>query len=214
MRGYFVQKSLFSTQKLLRSAVIILVGLAFSTSATAGPTTIYKWVNEDGTRGYSDAKKRVPKEYRNKTTTQSIPSLSGYSKFTLEKDSEKDARLEELNARIAHLRELNESLDRMVGYSSGPPAVSSGPRGTEVIVGSSGGSNGGNFDAVGIPAGATTSGSGGPVVIETKRMRDPESRTTRSNTIYTQDGKVIAVRRPQAIRGKVSAGDEVDYNVE
>lgn len=205
-----MQKSLFSTQKLLRSAGIILIGLAFSASATAGPTTIYKWVNEDGTRGYSDAKKRVPKEYRNKTTTQSIPSLSGYSKFTLEKNADKDARLKELNARIAHLRELNESLDRMIGYSPGPPAVSSGPRGTEIIVGSSGGRNGGGFDAIGIPA----SSSGGPVVIETVRMRDPESRTTRSNTIYKQDGKVIAVRRPQAIRGKVSAGDEVDYDFE
>jgi hypothetical protein len=202
-----VQNSLFSTQKLLRGCGIILLGLIFSTSATAGTTTVYKWVNEDGTRGYSDAQKRVPKEYRAKATTQNIKTLSGYSKLTLEKGSEQKARLKALNERIAHLKELNASLDATTGNL---PAVSSAPPGPSVIAGSSNGKRGGSFGAIGIPVSAD---SDSPIVIEKKRMRDPESRTTRTNTIYKQDGKVIAVLRGQPVRDRGGLHDkEPDYN--
>jgi hypothetical protein len=207
MRGYSVKKSLFSTQKMLRVCGTILLGLAFSTSATAGSTTVYKWVKADGTRGYSDSQKRVPKEYRAKATTQKITTLSGYSKLTLEKGPEQKARLKELNERIAHLKELNASLDAVSGTL---PAVSSAPPGPSIIAGSSSGNRGGSFEAVGIPF---STGSDSPIVIEKKRMLDPESRTTRTNTIYKQDGKVIAVLRGQPVRDRGGLHDkEPDYN--
>lgn len=193
---------------MLRVCGTILLGLAFSTSATAGSTTVYKWVKADGTRGYADSQKRVPKEFQGKTTTQTITTLSGYSKLTLEKGPEQKARLKELNARIAHLKELNASLDAAAGTL---PAVSSGPpAGPSIIAGSSNGNRGGSFEAIGIPV---NSGSDSPIVIEKKRMRDPESRTTRTNTIYKQDGKVIAVLRGQPIRDRGGRHDnEPNYN--
>ena len=111
-----------------------------------------------------------------------------------------------LNERIAHLKDLNASLDA----TGSLPAVSSAPRGPSVIAGSSNGKRGGSFGAIGIPVSAD---SDSPIVIEKKRMRDPESRTTRTNTIYKQDGKVIAVLRGQPLRDRSGLHDnEPDYN--
>ncbi len=205
---------LFSTRNLARFCGVAVLALAIVSPAQAGSTTIYRWHTDDGALGFADDMKRVPKEYREQVEKKTIESLSGYAKLTLEDTSSRTKRMEELDARIAYLDEMNRTLDE-IRSTLDAPAVSAGPGGggMSIVTGSTGGYGGGSIDAVSIPIDQAT--GGGPIITDRVRMYDPEAMTTRTHTIVHQNGRVISVRRPK--RTQTSFSDyktEPDYNTE
>ncbi len=144
---------LFSTRTLVRACGIALLTLAIVSPADAGSTTIYKWRNIDGSLGFADDMKRVPKEYRDQVDKQSVESLSGYAKLTLEDTALREKRMKALDARLAYLQELNQALDQMSDTAT-PPAVGAGPRdGVSVFSGTVGCARGGGVNGVSVPVG-------------------------------------------------------------
>ncbi len=190
---------LFSTRNLARFCGVAVLALAIVSPAQAGSTTIYRWRTDDGALGFADDMKRVPKEYRAQVEKKTIQSLSGYAKLTLEDTATRSKRMEELDARIAYLDEMNRTLDE-IRSTLDAPAVSAGPRGVSVFTGEVSGSRGGNIGGISIPV--DSSPGKGPIVSEKVRMYDPDSMSTRTNTITYQDGRIISVRRPRAVVGK------------
>jgi hypothetical protein len=196
-----VLSELFSTRNLARFCGVAVLALAIVSPAQAGSTTIYRWRTDDGALGFADDMKRVPKEYRDQVEKKTIQSLSGYAKLTLEDTSTRTKRMEELDARIAYLEDMNQTLDE-IRSTIDAPAVSAGPSGVSVFNGQVSGARGGNIGGISIPVDSAT--GKGPIVTESVRMYDPNSMTTRTNTITHQDGRIISVRRPKAAHQSLS----------
>ncbi len=210
LRGFIVLFELFSTRNLARFCGVAVLALAIVSPAQAGSTTIYRWTTADGALGFADDMKRVPKEYRDQVQKKTIKSLSGYAKLTLEDTATRTKRMEELNARIAYLEEMNHTLDQIRREIDAPAVSARGGQGVSIFSGQVSGYRGGAVGGISIPVDSDS--SGGPIVTEQVRMYDPHSMTTRTNTITHQDGRIISVRRPRAIRQSLSEiQDEPQY---
>jgi len=174
-----------STQALWLSSILTIV-FALSSLAHAGTATVYRWRTADGTIGFADSLKRVPAEYRDQAKTQTVGTLRDYAKLTVEDSATRTKHSEAVAARLESLRETNRVLDHVLTRAKSPEGIA-------IITRTNGQSS-----AIEIPADSYATESAEPIVIESIRMYDPESRMTRTNTIYRRGDQIIAIRRPES----------------
>jgi len=186
-----------STQVLWLSSILSIV-FALSSAAQAGTTTVYRWRTADGTVGFSDSLKRVPAEYRDQAKTQTVGTLRGYAKLTVEDSATRAKHSEAVAARLEYLRETNQVLDRVLARAKSPEGIG-------MIT-----QMNGNSSAIEIPMDTYGMANTEPIVIESIRMYDPESRMTRTNTVYRRGDQIIAISRPESALIKSSLPVESD----
>lgn len=163
------------------TAALALVAVAMP--AAAG--TVYRWTADDGSVSYADDAKRIPARYRAAAEKVEMHGLTGYKRYSPTNGVSQVTYLEQLAERVARLRELNEALDRVEvpAYAGAQIAPPSGPS-TMVEVGD------------GLTVSVPNSGaSESPVVIQDVRVRRPGSAFTTTDTVITQDGRVMLVVR-------------------
>jgi hypothetical protein len=162
-------------------AAVALVAVAVPASAG----TVYRWTAEDGSVSFADDAKRIPARYRDAAEKIEASGLTGYKRYSPTSEASQVTYREQLAERVARLRELNEALDRVeVPAYAGATVTSPTPQSTMVDVG--------NGLTVSVP---NTSADDGPVVIQDVRVRRPGSAFTTTDTVITQDGRVLLVVR-------------------
>jgi hypothetical protein len=162
-------------------AAVALV--AVSVPASAG--TVYRWTAEDGSVSFADDAKRIPARYRDAAEKIETSGLSGYKRYSPTNGAAQVTYREQLAERVARLRELNEALDTVeVPAYAGAQVTSPTPQQTLVDVG--------NGLTVSVPS---STEDAGPVVIQDVRVRRPGSAFTTTDTVITQDGRVMLVVR-------------------
>jgi hypothetical protein len=164
------------------TAAVALVAVAMPASAG----TVYRWTAEDGSVSFADDAKRIPARYRDAAERIETSGLKGYKRFSPTNDASQVTYREQLAERVARLRELNEALDRVEvpAYAGATIAPPNGPS-TLVDVG----------DGLTVSVPNTASVGAGPVVIQDVRVRRPGTPFTSTDTVITQDGKVLLVVR-------------------
>ncbi|MCA9501774.1 MAG: DUF4124 domain-containing protein [Spirochaetaceae bacterium] len=211
----------------LRSGRILLgAALLVALAAPAMAGNVYSWVTEDGTYAFTDDPKRIPARHREEATKRSVGALSRYERYTEISSKQEKSWSDRILERQAELREMN---------AAGPQVIVAGaasPTGTGfgyTIPVSGGGSSGGRSAAsIRVPLDGSTIGGvvGGasvgdtamagyddePTVIESKRMRDPKSLTTRHWTFISKGGKVQTVIKGERRQRKLETlPDEDDF---
>jgi hypothetical protein len=161
---------------------------AVAVPASAG--TVYRWTAEDGSVSFADDAKRIPARYRDAAEKIEASGLTGYKRYSPTNGASQITYLEQLHERVARLRELNEALDRVEvpqytggGYAGAQVAPPSGP--SAMI-------EAGDGLTVSVP---NASAGEGPVVVQDVRVRRPGSAFTSTDTVITQDGRVLLVLR-------------------
>lgn len=163
------------------TAAVALVAFGLPASAE----TLYRWTAEDGSVSFTDDTKRIPARYRSAAQTIQTGGLAGYKQYSPAKPEAQAAYAEQLAARLERLRELNRSLEIQEARSYAGATVSpSAPSEAYVRVG--------DDLTVKVPAGAA---GDAPVVVQDVRVRQPGSVFTSTDTVISQDGRVLLVVR-------------------
>lgn len=166
-------------------AAVALVAVAVPASAG----TVYRWTAEDGSVSFADDAKRIPARYRDAAEKIEASGLSGYKRYSPTNGASQVTYLEQLHERVARLRELNEALGRVEvpEYTGGGYAARvAPPSGPSTMI------EAGDGLTVSVP---NSSASESPVVIQDVRVRRPGSAFTSTDTVITQDGRVMLVVR-------------------
>jgi hypothetical protein len=152
----------------------------------AGAETMFRWTADDGSVSYTDDAKRIPERYRAGAQTIQTGGISGYARYSPAKGEAQVEYVEQLAARVERLRELNRQLEIEAApvYTQGA-SVAPAQGGTDAYV------NVGDDLTVRVPGG----GEGGPVVVQDVRVLRPDSIFTSTDTVISQDGKVLLVVR-------------------
>ena len=211
-------------QRIFRSAFFLSLGLALTTGSSASAGELYRWVTSDGTIAFTDDARRVPQAYRGEAKRSTAAPLRTFSRFTPVDAKAEAVRAAELDARLGHLRALNEPesfaaeelgapdapavshLDlrseeriegrKLAGFRNGRPVYrrTSRPRSVDAPV-----------PSLALPLDPD---SHEPVVVEKRRMFDSDSGTTRHVTVVQQGERILSIVKPRARAGSV------DYEVE
>jgi hypothetical protein len=153
----------------------------------AGAETLFRWTAEDGSVAYTDDAKRIPERYRPSAQTIQTGGITGYARYSPAKGPAQVEYTEQLAARVERLRELNRrlELDAAPVYSGGATVTPNGGGGEAYV-------RVGDNLALRVP----TDGTGeSPVVVQDVRVRRPDSIFTSTDTVVSQDGKVLLVVR-------------------
>ena len=171
-------------------AMATFVCLALTGAASAG--TVYSWQTDDGTRAYTDDRKRIPARYRAAAEARSMGQLSSYQRFTESTLRSSEDYSRRLHARLDHLRDGGAVAVRT-------PVRGGGSTGATFLVRTSG-----NRDGTTTQVGVPIQGPGsGPITVDNVRVRldsvagDNGSIATRHITVTRQGGRVISVSRPE-----------------
>ncbi len=162
-------------------AAVALVAVAVPASAG----TVYRWTAEDGSVSFADDAKRIPARYRDAAEKIEASGLSGYKRYSPTNGASHVTYLEQLHERVARLRELNDALDsvEVPEYAGARVAPPSGPSAMVEV---------GDGLTVSVP---NSGASDSPVVIQDVRVRRPGSAFTSTDTVITQDGRIMLVVR-------------------
>jgi hypothetical protein len=165
-------------------AAVALV--AVSVPASAG--TVYRWTAEDGSVSFADDAKRIPARYRGAAEKVETGGLTGYKRYSPTNGESQITYLEKLTERVARLRELNEALEavEVPAYANAPSGARVTSPGPSTLV------DVGDGLTVSVP---TATDDSGPVVVQDVRVRRPGSAFTSTDTVITQDGRVVLVVR-------------------
>jgi hypothetical protein len=158
--------------------------VAFGLPASA--ETLYRWTAEDGSVSFTDEAKRIPARYRGASQTIQTGGLSGYKQYSPTKAEGQGAYAEKLATRLERLRELNSRLEAEAAARGYAGATVSPSAATEAYV------RVGDDLTVKVPAGAD---GAAPVVVQDVRVRQPGSVFTSTDTVISQDGRVLLVVR-------------------
>jgi hypothetical protein len=163
------------------TAALALVAFGLPASAE----TLYRWTAEDGSVSFTDDAKRIPARYRGAAKQIQTGGLAGYKQYSPTKAEAQTLYAEQLANRLERLRELNgrlemEEASRYVGPSVYPGA----PSEAYVRVG--------DDLTVKVPAGEEGMA---PVVVQDVRVRQPGTVFTSTDTVISQDGRVLLVVR-------------------
>jgi hypothetical protein len=151
----------------------------------AGAEMMFRWTAEDGSVAYTDDAKRIPERYRADAQTIQTGGISGYARYSPAKGAAQVEYVEQLAARVERLRELNRNLE-VAAQPIGPRTASVTPNGgTEAYIQVN------DELTLRVPAG----GDGSPVVVQDVRVLRPDSIFTSTDTVVSQDGKVLFVVR-------------------
>lgn len=184
----------------MRKWTAVLALLALGTPVSA--ETIFRWTAADGSVSFADDAKRIPERYRGAADRIETSGLTGYRRYSPARPEAQAEYAGELAQRLQRLRALNAELDApgAPGYAAGGARVTS-PAGAEMLV------DVGDGLTVRVPE---TTGDDGPVVVQDVRVRRPHSVFTSTDTVITQDGRVLLV-----VRGdRHSANPSADINEE
>lgn len=164
------------------TAAVALVAFGLPASAQ----TMYRWTAEDGSVSFTDDAKRIPARYRSAAQAIQPAGLAGYEHYSPAEPAAQAAYAEQLAARLERLRELNRSLEvqEARSYYGGASVSPSAPNEAYVRVG--------DDLTVKVPAGAAGEA---PVVVQDVRVRQPGSAFTSTDTVISQDGRVLLVVR-------------------
>ena len=156
--------------------------LCFGLASPSIADTVYTWETDEGTLSFTDERKRIPAKYRLSAKTKELGKLTGYPRYT--PSGETDL-----------LAEQKTSLqDPPLGPSAdAQTARATGFDGRAISVGN--GRYGGGT-RVQLPA-PGAGAEGGPMVMQTVRVRPENSLATRTITVVKQDGKVVYVNQGQ-----------------
>jgi hypothetical protein len=174
---------MLDTWKMMAALALAAVALP----ASAG--TVYKWTAEDGSVSFADDAKRIPARYRDAAEKIEAGGLTGYKRYSPTNGESQLTYLEQLHERVARLRELNEALDRVEvpEYTGGGYAARvAPPSGPSTMI------EAGDGLTVSVP---NASPGEGPVVVQDVRVRRPGTAFTSTDTVITQDGRVLLVLR-------------------
>jgi hypothetical protein len=151
---------------------------------SAGAESMFRWTAEDGSISYTDDAKRIPERYRPAAETIQTGGITGYKRYSPARGEAQVVYTEQLAARVQRLRELNQRLDLAAApaYRQGATVT---PQGGEAYV------RVGDDLALRVP----TNPNAAPVVVQDVRVRRPDSIFTSTDTVVSQDGKVLLVVR-------------------
>jgi hypothetical protein len=151
----------------------------------AGAESLFRWTAEDGSVAYTDDAKRIPERYRPSAETIQTGGITGYERYSPARGESQVAYAEQLAARVERLRELNRRLEIQAApaYVAGASVAPQG--GTDAYV------RVGDDLTVRVPGGT----DGAPVVVQDVRVLRPDSIFTSTDTVVSQDGKVLLVVR-------------------
>lgn len=154
---------------------IFLLTLVVGLSAPATADVVYSWTTEGGTTAFTDDAEKIPSRYASAVKEQSLESLRSYPRLTIQTFSPPAVSAPPPNR-----------------GALGTPTESSVEPGLSVLVG------GTRFgaNATVVPVGRDAEGDA-PTVIETYRVKPADSMATRHETVITQNGRVISIRRDE-----------------
>ena len=152
----------------------------------AGAEQLFRWTAEDGSVAYTDDAKRIPERYRSSAETIQTSGITGYARYSPARGEAQVAYTEQLAARVERLRELNRRLEIEAApvYTRGASVAPEGGAEAYVRVG--------DDLTVRVPA---SDADAAPVVVQDVRVRRPDSIFTSTDTVVSQDGKVLLVVR-------------------
>lgn len=152
----------------------------------AGAESMFRWTAEDGSVSYTDDAKRIPERYRPAAQTIQTGGLTAYKRYSPARGEAQVVYAEQLAERVVRLRELNRRLDEDAApvYTRGASVTPQGG-GTDAYV------KVGDDLTLRVPAGV----DGPPVVVQDIRIRRPDTIFTSTDTVVSQDGKVLLVVR-------------------
>ena len=158
--------------RLAASGALIL---ALALAGPAGAGVVYSWTTDQGTRAFTDDAEKIPARYAEQVKEQSLQSLRSYPRLTIEAVTEKPQD-----------RPSSEPVPRAT------ERVQAAPAGLSVLVG------GTRFgaNATVVPIGREADESA-PTLIETYRVQPRDSMATTHETVISQGGRVISVRRDE-----------------
>ncbi len=176
-----------------RCASLAAVALATGLMATAASAqNVYSWRTVDGVYAFTNDPRYIPLRHRGAVVVQPLRSLDTYERFTPVVEGAGARHAERLAERLSHLRALNGA----------PAAAPSGPAmPSRVVV---------RIDRDDVHPEIEVSGAdeAAPVVVETVRLRDRDSRSTRHDTIVRQGDRILSIVKPAAHAGPPYRGDE------
>src|SRR5262245_42143179 len=163
---------------------VALALVAFGLPASA--ESLFRWTAEDGSVAYTDDAKRIPERYRSAAQSFQTGGLTSYKRYSPAKESSQAEYREQLDARIARLRELNRSLDREMYYQEEavqPAAQGGGPAATVRV---------GRERQLSVP---TKVAPEGPLAVADARVRPHGRVCTTHDTVVRQGGQILMVVR-------------------
>ncbi len=157
------------------------LGLGLETASASGP--IYRWESDDGVLAFTDDARRVPARYRAEAATIRRRPLKQHARFT-PTDPEAALRYaERLADRLERLRALNARFDEREERVPGGPAsrrftLSTGNR---------------THTTLDLPV----EEEAGPIVVESRRIADPDTGVTRLLTVVRQGDRILTIVKPR-----------------
>lgn len=161
-----------------------LLAVALAAPATAG--TLYRWTAPDGSVSFTDDPKRIPERYRDGAEAVATRGLDDYGRYTPAHKAEADDYAARLAARLERLRAINRPA---------PVAEAAGTPSSTIL----------RLDehtSLAIPNDAA--GGEGPVIVEERRVRDPDSIATQHVTVVRRGDEVLSVIKPRSSVGSTN----------
>lgn len=194
---------------------------SFLVAGLAGPAfagNVYSWVTEDGTYAFTDDSKRIPAKHRSEAKRRPMGKLTRYERFTEVSSKQDKPYAERIRERRDQLRDVTATAPQGA-IAGGMAASTQSGLGYTIPAGGGGRSTGPRSTAsLWVPLEGETAmdrvADDGPTVIESKRMRERGSLTTRHWTFITKGDKVVTVvkgeRRDRSLQDAIQESD-FDY---
>ena len=168
-----------------------LLTFALAGAAAAGPA--YRWTAADGSVAFSDDLKKIPSEYRASAQRVGTRNLADYPRYTpAETGRARSDRSAAMVERIERLRAINAGEAAFAGPSR------TGQTGTILRL----------DDRASLTVPRDPRGTGEPVVVEERRVRDRNDTTTTHVTVVRQGDEVLSLVRPESAHDRAQWDSE------
>jgi hypothetical protein len=181
-----------------------LAALALAGPAAAGGA-YYAWRTDEGAYAFTDDPKAIPEAYRGKAERRSLGSLRGYQRLTPSDRAATAEYAKRLDARLAHLREINQPAPAPA-EAAARPARGSAP----AIALRTGGEHSPLLEITPVDAEASDE----PVIVETLRAHPANRLVTRNNTVVRQGDRTLAIVRSRGREWNVTEDIHIESDLE
>jgi hypothetical protein len=169
----------------LRTGLTVLtVGMCLALAGPAASKSMYAWETEDGVSNFTDDEKQIPRRYKAVAKRQTLRSLNSYERFTPSDRKASGDYAERLRSRLSKARETARVSTPTAGWRHHGGGVRGGVQ-----------VSGRDRGAVGV--GFRGDRDGGPIEVDSYRVRVGSEIATRHATVVSQDGQVLTVIRDE-----------------
>jgi len=168
----------------------------------AGAGEFFAWRTDDGGYAFADDEKSIPPRYRARAERRVSQSLSSYRQFTPSDAAASSHYAERLEARLAHLRQMNAVYAaRQVEEPTAAAPVAGQPKDLVIL-------RGGRRDRAGIDIGLPAGGGEEPLVVDIVASRRSGKAVTEHVQVTRRGDRIVSIARPRSREWNVN--DVVD----